>query len=495
MAFKEYGEYDALGLAGLVKRGEVSPVEILEEAIAKIEKLNPKINAVITKAYDMAEKAVDGGLPDGIFKGVPILLKDILQTCKGMRYTMGSKFLKDFVPNVDSEYVVRVKKTGAVILGKTNVPEFGLMGVTEPEYFGPTKNPWNIKYTSGGSSGGSAAAVASRMVPIATGNDGGGSIRIPASCCGVFGLKPSRGRTPNGPEKGEVWMGLVAEHVLTRSVRDSAAMLDATQGSDTGAPYEIKEPGGPYLKAIEVPPDRLRIAFSTELPLGGRIHPECKKAVTQTAKLLEDLGHIVEEKTPEVDFVELARSYIISLFGEVAFLLSDIENSAGRKIQPGDVEVTTWIISRMGYVVPIWRASWAKCVWDRAARVMGRFHQSYDVYMTPTMSYPPARIGEVTPSFVEKKLMRLVDRLHLYKVFNVAKSVEKIAYRQLTRMPYTQIANQTGQPAMSVPLYWMKNNLPIGVHFMAGFGREDTLLKLAAQLEEAKPWAQMYPKL
>jgi len=496
VAFLEYRQFDGVGLAELIKKGEISPIEVLEEAINVTERVNPKINAVITKMYDEAKKTIDSGLPEGPFKGVPIMLKDILQLYRGVRYTLGSKLFRDYVPDIDSEYVKRLKRAGFVIMGKTNVPEFGLMGVTEPEYFGPARNPWNLDYTPGGSSGGSAAAVAAGFVPIATGNDGGGSIRIPSSCCGLFGLKPSRGRTPNGPIEGEVWMGLVVQHVLTRTVRDSALVLDATQGTDVGSPFEIKEPACSYYEEIQSPPKRLKIAFSTDMPLGGILHPACKNAVLETAKILEDLGHIVEEAEPDVNFEELAQTYIVGMFGEVAFFLRRAEQLLGKKVKRGDIEDTTWLIARIGEAVPIWKASWAKFVWDRAARIMGEFHKEYDLYMTPTMSYPPARIGELTPSGFEKRVVALIEMLRLERLSFVIENFEKLAYRQLSKMPFTQLANQTGQPAMSVPLFMTKeSNLPIGVQFMARFGDEVTLLKLAAQLEKAKPWFDRTPKI
>ncbi len=493
--FKEYANYDGLGIAELIKKGEVSVREVLEAAIEEVERLNPKLNAVITKMYDEAEAAIEASLPDGPFKGVPIMLKDILQMYAGVRYTMGSKLLKEYIAPVDSEYVKRLKASGAVVIGKTNVPEFGLMGTTEPEYFGATRNPWDLQRTPGGSSGGSAAAVAARMVPLATGNDGGGSIRIPASCCGLFGLKPSRGRTPNGPLNGEVWMGLVVEHVLTRSVRDSAAMLDVTQGADVGAPFEIKPPQGSYLEAVNRPPKGLKIAFSSASPLSEDIHPACKNAVCKAAELLSEMGFVVEEDKPDIDFEELAESYIVSMFGEVKALFVEIEGMLGRKIGASDVEISSWILARIGEFAPMWKINWAKKVWDKAARSMGVFHQRYDVYMTPTMAYPPAMLGELLPSTFEKMALNLIDSVRLGKIVSLDEILEKVAYKQLNRMPFTQLANQTGQPAMSVPLFWTKSGLPIGIQFIAPFGREDLLFSLASVLEEAKPWIDKKPPL
>ncbi|MCJ7772177.1 MAG: amidase, partial [Desulfobacterales bacterium] len=289
--FKEYDTYDGLGLAELVRKKEISPDEICEEAISRIEALNPKLNAVITKMYDQGRKAVKDQLPDGPFTGVPFLLKDLLAAYAGVPMTSGSKAFKNYIPDHDSELVRRYKKAGLVILGKTNTPEFGLLGYTEPELHGITRNPWNTDHTPGGSSGGSAAAVASGMVPLASGGDGGGSIRIPASCCGLFGLKVTRGRNPTGPEHGAIWQGAVVEHVISRSVRDSAAILDSICGGDIGAPYYVPNPERPYLKEIEQNPGSLKIAFNTHSPIDTDVHPECVQAVEDTAKLLEKLGH------------------------------------------------------------------------------------------------------------------------------------------------------------------------------------------------------------
>mgnify|MGYP000113774213 CR=1 FL=1 len=299
-AFQEYDQYDGLGLAELVKKKEISPAEICEEAIDRIEKVNPQLNAVVTPMFDEARKFVMESAPDGPFIGVPFLLKDLLETYAGVPETRGSKAYRNNISDHDSEIVKRYKKAGLIILGKTNTPEFGLLGVTEPELHGPTRNPWNIDHTPGGSSGGSAAAVASGMVPMASGNDGGGSIRIPASCCGIFGLKVSRGRNPTGPEHGNLWQGAAIEHALTRSVRDSAGILDATHGGDIGAPYFIPHPSKPFLETIKESPGHLRVAFNTKSPIDTPVDPDCVKAVEHTAGLLEKLGHDVEEAKPEI---------------------------------------------------------------------------------------------------------------------------------------------------------------------------------------------------
>jgi amidase len=492
-SFKEYDQYDGLGLAELVRRKEVSPAEICEEAITRIECVNPALNAVITPMYDLARKALEKPLPDGPFTGVPFLLKDLLGDFAGVRQTMGSKACKNYIPTQDSELVKRYKQAGLVILGKTNTPEFGLMGVTEPELHGPTRNPWNTDHTPGGSSGGSAAAVASGMVPLASANDGAGSIRIPASCCGLFGLKVSRGRTPSGPVHGQTWQGAVVEHVISRTVRDSAAILDATQGADVGALYIIAPPSRPYMDEIEQSPGRLRIAFNTQSPIDTPVHPECIRAVEHTVGLLEELGHELEEARPEIDGRALAKSLITMYSGVIAETMDELKSVLGRKAKPSDVEAITWTIGLLGRTYSAVHFVKAMNEWELAARIMGRFHETYDIYLTPTLAYPPVRIGELAPKPVELALLKTINLLGLGRLLINSGITEKLAVESLAKMPFTQLANFTGQPAMSVPLYWTADQLPCGVHFMGRYGDEATLLRLAAQLENAQPWFDKRP--
>ncbi len=486
--FKEYDRYDGLGLAELVRKGEVAPSDLCEEAIRRIEQVNPKVNAVITRMYDIARNAVQAGVPEGPFAGVPFLLKDIIDDYAGVPLTMGSRAFRNYVPAQDSEMVVRFKKSGVVILGKTNVPELGLLPVTEPELHGPTRNPWNTDHTPGGSSGGSAAAVASGMVPLAAGNDGGGSIRIPASCCGLFGLKPTRGRNPLGPNVGELWQGAVVSHVITRSVRDSAAMLDATQGPDAGAPYVIPRPERPYRQEIDRDPESLKIAFTSASPIGTPVHKECVKAVEEAARLLESLGHKVEEAQPEVDGKAVAMSYLTMCFGEAAAVFEDMKTVLGRKATPSDVETLTWTIGLLGRTLSAGDFAKAKREWGIAGRAMGRFHHKYDLFLTPTLAYPPVRIGELQAKPYERLAMKVVNALGLGVILKAAGLVDQMAEASLSKVPFTQLANLTGQPAMSVPLHWTPEGLPVGVHFMAPFGEEAMLFRLAAQLEKAQPW-------
>lgn len=491
--FKEYDQYDGLGLAELVRTKEVSVAEICEEAIARIEQVNPRLNAVITPTYELAREMAQNAAPESPLCGVPFLLKDLMGDLAGVPQTRGSKAFKDYVPEADSELVKRYKRAGLVILGKTNCPEFGLLGITEPEMHGPTRNPWNTDHTPGGSSGGSAAAVASGMVPLASGGDGGGSIRIPSSCCGVFGLKVTRGRNPTGPLHGTIWQGAVVEHVISRSVRDSAAVLDASQGSDVGAPYVILPPQRPYLEETQQSPGRLKIAYNTKSPIDTQVHSECVKAVEHTAGLLTELGHDVEEARPDIDGLVLAKSYLAMYFGEMAADIEELETVLGRKAKPSDVEGLTWTLALLGrtysagYFVKMIRQ------WDNAARAMGRFHQTYDIYLTPTVAHPPVKIGELQPKPAEAALMKIVNTLGLGGLLKASGITDKLAVESLSKTPFTQLANFTGQPAMSVPLYWTPDGLPCGSQFFAPFGDEATLLRLAAQLEKAQPWFDRRP--
>ena len=491
--FKEYNQYDGLGLAELVKKKEISAAELCEEAINRIERVNPTLNAVITTMYDLALKSIQEGLPEGPFHGVPFLLKDLLGDFAGVPQTMGSKALKNYIPAQDSELVRRYKKAGLVILGKTNTPEFGLKGVTEPELHGPTRNPWNTERTPGGSSGGSAAAVAGGMVPMASANDGAGSIRIPAACCGVFGLKVTRGRTPNGPLHGRTWQGAVVEHVISRSVRDSAAILDATQGPDIGAPFVIPPPDRPYLEEIQQSPGSLKIAFQTHSPIDTAVHPECIRAVEHTVGLLRDLGHEVEDARPDVDGRALAKGLIVLYSGEVAAVLDDLVPLLGRKAKPSDVESITWTLGLLGRTYSAGRIVKAKREWERAARMMGRFQETYDIYLTPTLAYPPVKIGELDPGPIELTLLKIVNTLGMGRLLLATGAIDKMAVDNLSKTPFTQLANFTGQPAMSVPLYWDSDEMPCGLHFMGRYGDEATLFQLAAQLEKAQPWFNKRP--
>lgn len=487
-AFPEYHKYDGLGLAELVRTKQVTPVELVEEAISRIEAHNPTLNAVVYKMYDQARSAAKGELPDGPFKGVPFLLKDLASMYEGVPTSNGNRLLEHIPAPHDSEIVRRYKAAGVVILGKTNTPEFGLVPFTEPETFGVTRNPWDLNRTPGGSSGGSAAAVAACMVALAGGGDGGGSIRIPASCCGVFGLKPTRGRTPTGPDMGERWRGFALEHVITRSVRDSAAMLDAIAGADVGAPYLAPSQTNPFLDEVSTEPSRLRIAFTSHPFLGHTVHEDCVKGLQATARLLRELGHEVVEAAPRIEGEAFSIAFLTIVAAEAR---ADIEWAAGlakRKPSFGDFEATTYGLGLLGRALSAADYANAGRHLQATARTIGRFFEQYDVLLTPTLSRPPVPIGALQPSSGDMALIRLVGRLNAGWLLGAVGAIKQVAAQTFDFVPYTPVFNVTGQPAMSVPLCWNDAGLPIGMHFIGRFGDEATLFRLAGQLERAQPW-------
>jgi amidase len=492
---REYLRHDATSLADLVRRGDVSSLELVETAIGRIQRLNPRVNAVIYRMDDAARAAASGPLPAGPFRGVPLLLKDLLSAVEGEPLQCGSAFLKGFRAHHDSELVRRYRRSGWVLLGKTNTPEFGLMPVTEPAAFGATNNPWDLSRTSGGSSGGSAAAVASGMVPVAGGGDGGGSIRIPASCCGLFGLKPTRGRVPMGPDFGEFWQGAVVEHVLTRSVRDSAAVLDATAGPDPGALYVAVPPERPYVEELVREPGRLRIAFTAHPWLGGEVHPECVGALHDAARLLEGLGHHVEAASPVLDGPAFATAFLTMICGELAGDIEEAELAVGRRATPADLEPATWALTLLGRSIPAVHFSRAIRSLQRTARQLAPFFERYDVLLTPTLSAPPVKTGALQPTMRERLLLEVLGGLRSGRLLRWAHLLERTAAKVFDFIPWTPVINATGQPAMSVPLCWNPAGLPIGVHCIGRFGDEATLYRLAAQLERARPWFDRLPTL
>ena len=495
-SFSDYDKYDGLGLAELVRKKEVKPSELVEEAINRIERLNPQLNAVIHKMYELARKAADGDLPDGPFKGVPFLMKDLLMAYAGVPLTNGSRFFKDFIPDHDSEMVKRFKAAGIIIVGKTNTPEFGLAPITEPELFGPTNNPWDLSRTPGGSSGGSAAAVAARMVPLAHASDYAGSIRMPASCCGVFGLKPTRGRNPIGPDFGEAWRGLTCDHVLTYSVRDSAAMLDATAGPDIGAPYYAVPPTRSFLSEVSADPGKLRIAFTSEPFLGSTVHEDCVKGLEETAKLCRDLGHDVVEAAPRIDGKAFAGAFITIVCVETRAAIEEGEVLLNREASFKDFEPGTWVLGLLGRQCRAPVFSRSLNLVQLTARQIGEFFEKYDVLLTPTLAKPPIPIGSLQPKesqFVPRK--ELLGKLNTGELIDRLNEIEILSEHVFEFMPYTPLFNVTGQPAMSVPLYWNDDGLPIGMQFVGRYGDEATLLRLAGQLEKAQPWSERVPPI
>jgi len=388
-----------------------------------------------------------------------------------------------------------------VFFGKTNTPEFGLTPYTESKLYGPARNPWKLTHSPGGSSGGSAAAVAAGIVPAATASDGGGSIRIPSSCCGLFGLKPSRGRVTLGPQFGELWNGAVTMHALTRSVRDSAGLLDTIAGGPTyrplaGDPYGIAPPERPFREEVGREPGNLRIAFSTQALMASQpVDPECVKAVQETARLLESLGHTVEEVPLPYEKTIVTEAFFVNVLGETAATLRTLSDYLGRPVRRDDVELNTWAQARLAEGFSAADLAYQKRRWNSLNRSMGAFHETYDLFLTPTLPRPPIVIGTFQNTASEQRLLKLVDSLGGLKYLKGSKTVTDLAERSLGYISFAVITNITGQPSMSVPLHWSPDGLPIGVMFAAKLGDEATLFRLAGQLEQAKPWFDKRPNL
>ena len=472
MAFKEYGNFDAVGLADLVRKKEVTPKELLSEAVARTAKVDPQINAVVVKHYDHAERQIENGLPKGPFAGVPFLLKD-LDLLKGTRTTFGASIYKDDVADRTGTLAQRFLNAGLTIFGKSASPEFGLMPTTEPRLHGPTRNPWNPAHSSGGSSGGAGAAVAARILPVAHASDGGGSIRIPASACGVFGLKPTRARNPLGPDRGEGWGGFSCGHVLSISVRDSAAMLDAISGPELTSPYHAPPPERLFAEEVRREPGRLRVAFTDKSPYGEAIDPEIAAAVRDVAALLNKLGHRVEERAPTLPSDPAAvMSTIVA--ANTALNVRMAEQRFGRAMTERDFEVLTLASAHNAQKASATDYVAAQLAAFQISRALAEFLSGYDVFLCPTLCSQPLRLGELNS--MSQDLSQIAPTLRRY-------------------MPGTAMFNMSGQPAMSVPLAWSKAGLPLGMMFAARFGDEATLLRLAAQLEQERPWKAKLPPI
>jgi amidase len=487
MSFAEYHQYDAVGLADLIRRGETTAIEVLGAAIDTIERHNPILNAVIFKMYDRAQARISRGLPQGPFAGVPFLLKDLSLAYRAAPLTNGSRSMANYVPNYNGTLANRYEAAGLVIMGKTNVPEFGLAPFTEPELHGRTSNPWNIERTAGGSSGGAAAAVASGMVPMAHASDGGGSIRIPSSATGLFGLKPTRGRNPSGPIEGESWFGLSGGHAVTRTVRDSAALLDATNGPEPGDSYVAPPVARPFLEEASAPPGKLWIALTVDPLFEATVDEECKVAVHEAGRLLEALGHRVSYVEVPVQRQVWAEAFLTLAAGDVAALIPMAAEMGGKASpDPADFELATWLLAQIGRRLSADRMAMAMREMRLAARAMGRFHEEFDVLVTPTMARVPWLHGDLKPTAVEERVMEGLRRAPVGPALMAI--FRKLGARTLESIPNTALFNMTGQPAMSVPLHWSPDGLPVGVQFVGRFGEEATLFRLAGQLEQARPW-------
>jgi len=469
----ELASLDATAQAELVRRREVTPLELLEAAIARVEKVNPAINAVVFRMYDQARAAARAPLPAGPLSGVPFLLKDFLAEYAGVPFTEGTAYLGNYIPAEDSELVRRYKRAGLVFIGKTNTPELAVGPTTEPRLFGPTRNPWDTGRTAGGSSGGAAAAVAAGMVPMAHGNDAGGSIRVPAACCGVFGLKPTRARVPLGPHYGDLISGLVAEHALTRSVRDSAALLDAVSGPDQGDPYWAPPPARPFAAEVAAPAGKLRIAFSTRTITGAEISPQCVAAVEDAASLCAHLGHEVVEAMPKIDAERFFLAFTSVLAAGFTCAIDDWTRRLGRAPTEDLFEPFVWAFTGRGRQITAPQYLLAVQDLQRISRTVAHFFADHDVWLTPMLGEPPVPLGTFAyrPGTDPFELRRKMARF----------------------TPFSYFANATGQPAMAVPTYWTPEGLPVGNQYIGRFGDEATLFRLASQIEAERPWAQRHP--
>ena len=494
----EYDDLDALALAGLVRAGEVTPAELGEAALARIEARNPELNAFPHVEPAGAVRAAAERAADGPLHGVPYPVKDLMHAVAGMPMRAGSRSMRGVIPPADAFLVERLREAGVVIVGKTATPEFGLMGVTEPEASGPTRNPWALDRTPGGSSGGAGAAVAARIVPAADASDGGGSIRIPASFGGLFGLKPSRGRVTEGPDIGEGWHGAAASLAVTRTVRDTAALLDALAGPAPGDPVALPRPATPFLDEVGRDAGRLRIGYTTRSPLGTPVDPECERAARDAATLLDGLGHHVEEAEPDLDGRSIATGYLTMYFGQVAASLRGLEATLGSGAAR-ETELTTRFLGSIGEGLSAGRYVELLNDWNTLGRAVGRFHETYDLYLTPTVAALAPLVGSQTPTAAERALMRTAIATRAGGVLLRSGFVEQLVDERLAATPFTQLANLAGLPAMSVPLHWTgprpgaPDGLPVGVQFVGRPASEALLLRLAAQLEAERPWAHRRP--
>jgi amidase len=470
-AFPDYEDYDGLGLADLVRRGKVTPEALLDAAIERVETRNPRVNAVVMKLYDYGRRAIAEGLPDGPFRGVPYLVKDLTASVAGVPMTRGSKFFADTPPAIaDSEHVTRLKQAGLVIFGRTNTCEVGLSLTCEPQLYGATRNPWDPSRISGGSSGGAAAAVGARILPMAHATDGFGSIRAPAACCGLVGLKPTRARNTLAPFAGEGLGGLSAEHAVTLSVRDCAALLDATAGAGAGDPY-VAPPAGPFLQEVSADAGVLRIAYTTAAPNGAAVETEGLDALRDAVSLCASLGHRVEEANPEIDGGLVVPTFLTIAAANTVVNLAG-HPTAGRPPREDEVERVTWATGKMGEKVT--GADYIRAIHTahRLGRQMAAFHARYDVLLTPGLATLPVKLGWID--------MMLGD-------------VDEYWRRVFAFSPFTVWFNLTGQPAMMLPLGRSQSGLPVAVQLVARHGGEATLFRLAGQLEKTRPWFDRKP--
>ncbi len=507
MTGDEYARFDAVELARLVRMGDVRASELVARAAERADSLNEQLNAIVYRMDGQAREAADAvdrehtgsgrkllrlrsPDPTDLLRGVPVLIKDIGVPVAGAPMRAGCRALDGTFCNRDGIVARRLRGLGVPMLGKTNTPELGITPYTESELYGPCRNPWDTGRTPGGSSGGSAAAVAAGIVPIATASDGGGSIRIPAACCGLFGLKPSRGRIPIG---GDWWGGGVSEHCLTRSVRDSAGYLDLMSGAAAGQPYLLPRPSVPYREEVERDPAPLMIGMVTEHPFNRRIHPTCKEAVENLAGLLERLGHRVEEVSLPYPPEALTHWFFRVVVGSTAARIAEIEGMLGRRLGAGDLELNTRLMRRLAQSLTMEDSAVARESWNLLLELAADFHTRYDMMLSPSVSDPPPAIGAFANSRSEGAAAEALVRLPLRALVRRAGLVDRLGRRVLDFLPYTPFANMSGAPSMSVPTGNDEDGLPVGAMFTAPMCREDMLFRLAGSLERELRWTDRLP--
>jgi len=469
-----YSNYDGLGLAELVRKGEVKPEELLEDALAGVEAVNGRLNGVTARVDDLARAEIRAGLPSGPFTGVPFFLKELGVQARGTPSRCGSRLTADLVAAEDSELMRRFRAAGLVTTAMTATPEFGFNPTTESIFYGPSHNPWDLARTPGGSSGGSAAMVAAGVVPMAHANDGGGSIRIPAACCGLVGLKPTRQRVPTGPGYGDWLGGYACELIVSRTVRDTAAMLDAVHGPDVGPPNVIAPPVRPFLDEVGAPPGRLRIGFTGRALSGAPVHPHMLAGLDDTARLLESLGHEVVEVHQDIDWSPYFEQLIVIWTSYVAWAIDGIGNALKRAPSLDNLERVSWRIYEHGRRLTAMEVQEAYANFNLVCRQTGRLFQDIDVLLTPTIAQPPLPLGQLDQNAIG------VD----------AREWSRQVFQWI---PFTPLFNTTGQPAISLPLQHSPDGLPVGMQFAGRLNDEATLLRLAAQLEQARPWRGRRP--
>jgi amidase len=472
----EFSGYDGLGLAELVKAGHVTPMELKDASLGAIERLNPKLNCIVTVIADQADREIRAGLPDGPFRGVPFVVKEMVLHAAGVPMHMGSRLAQGLVLPHDTELMARFRKAGLVTLATTTTPEFGYNANTEPLLHGSTRNPWNTERSPGGSSGGSAAAVAAGIVPLGHANDGGGSIRIPAACCGLVGLKPTRGRIPTGPDYGELLNGIAIEFAVTRSVRDAAALLDAVAGPDPGCYGWAEPPRTSFSAQASTPPGKLRIAWTDKPLTGVPVDPECVHALHETVRLCEALGHELTEAAPRIDSEAHGLATLRVWGANLANMMDTVAELLQRTPSPGNLEAASWACYRYGKTVSGPELLKALDAYAAVSRAVGLFFRDYDALLSPTAAFPAWPLGELDQNAPGVTAETWTDQ-----VFRLC--------------PFTNLFNTTGQPAISLPLAWSGDGLPIGIQFAGRFADEGTLLSLAAQLEETRAWKDRRPPI